>query len=120
MAPGGIEAAAAVIAGPAGLTLGNTDAAVASLAQAGRLAASGRFPFLGAQLRLLQVTMLVLPGHLAAKQASAAGKRVRPRARACTAWERSVRGPGPPAGWSRDGPASWRMSSRAAVAEGNR
>ncbi len=38
-APGKIEAVAAVIAGPAGLTFGNTDAAAASLAQAEHLAA---------------------------------------------------------------------------------
>ena len=38
-APGEIEAVAAVMAGPAGLTLGNTDAAAASLAHAERLAA---------------------------------------------------------------------------------
>jgi hypothetical protein len=38
-APGEIEGVDAVMAGPAGLTLGNTDAAAASLAQAGRLAA---------------------------------------------------------------------------------
>ena len=97
MAPGGIEAAAAVIAGPAGLTLGNTDAAVASLAQAGRLAASGRFPFLGAQLRWLEVTMLVLPGHLAAKQALAAGKKGPPPGEGLHRLGTVVRGPGRPA-----------------------
>ena len=37
-APGKVEAVEAVMACPAGLILGNTDAAAASLAQAGRLA----------------------------------------------------------------------------------
>jgi hypothetical protein len=68
VAPGGIEAVAAVMAGPARLTLGNAGTAAASHAQAERLAASGRFPFLAVQLRWLEVTGLVLAGHLAAAE----------------------------------------------------
>ena len=43
--------------------------AAASLAQAERLAADGRFAFLAVQLRWLEVTMLMLPSHPAAEQA---------------------------------------------------
>jgi hypothetical protein len=68
VAPGEIEAVAAVMAGPARLTLGNADAAAADLGQAERRAASGRFPLIAVQLRSLEVTRVVLAGHLAAAE----------------------------------------------------
>ena len=55
--------------GPGRAGLRQYDAAAASLAQAERLAAGGCFAFLAVPWRWLEVTMLVLPGHLAAEQA---------------------------------------------------
>jgi len=68
MAPGEIEAVAAVLAGPPGLTLGN----LARPRPAWPSRAPGRWrslPFLAMQLRRLEVTRLVLPRHLAAERA---------------------------------------------------
>jgi hypothetical protein len=87
VALGEIEAVAAVMAGVAGLTFGDADAAAASLARAERLAASGRFPFLAVQLRWLEVTRLVLAGYLAAEQAWHQASEFHARAGACTAEE---------------------------------
>jgi len=68
MAPGEIEAVAAAMAGPPGLTLGTTGAAAASLAKpSARPLAVASVPAM--QLRGLEATRLVLPRHLAAERA---------------------------------------------------
>jgi hypothetical protein len=68
VAPGASETVAAVWRARPGW-LRQYDAAAASHAQAERLAAGGCFALIAVPWRWLEVTMLVLPGHLAAEQA---------------------------------------------------